>query len=263
MCVMCVSVIPHQETGGSASGNWLRAALARVVAAAGFAPGINMPHLEYKSNAASHLTAALIPPFPTLVSQLWTARLPQPPPPSASTSSSLCPSPFQRRFAPRPILFSLAPFPDFRQPACFRPPRSLTPFALCPCGPTLVVSASIESDANDCTASPTCLAGVQQLVRFLARRDPLLFFLPCLCQIMSRADDGHPCSAENAVWPTACGIYSVAVQLIRYPEIQSIMHRPPLCPLETGAAHAPFQSEPSRLPILAGSPARGLGVAGA
>jgi hypothetical protein len=55
--VMCVSVILHQETGGSASGNWLRAALTRVAAAIGFAPGIDEPHREYKSSAASHLTS--------------------------------------------------------------------------------------------------------------------------------------------------------------------------------------------------------------
>jgi hypothetical protein len=32
--VMCVSVIPPRETGGSACGNWLRAALTRVAAVA-------------------------------------------------------------------------------------------------------------------------------------------------------------------------------------------------------------------------------------
>ena len=131
---MYVSVIPHQETGGSASGNWLPAALARVAAAAGFAPGINKPHLDYKSNAASHLTSSSHP----SVSQLsflnfgrptsLDLSLPRPPPPFALP-------PFESRFAPRPILFPLAPFPDFRQPACFRPPRSPYTFRLVPLWP--------------------------------------------------------------------------------------------------------------------------------
>jgi hypothetical protein len=61
---------------------------------------------------------------------------------------------------------------------------------------------------------------------------------------MSRADDGHPSSAENTVSPTACEFYSAAVQLIRFPEIQSIVHRPLLCPLAMRISSAPCPSKP-------------------
>jgi hypothetical protein len=161
---MCVSVIPPQETGGSASGNWLRAALTRLAAAAGFAPGINEPHHEYKSSAASHLTsrsstlrfpAFVSPHFPTL----------DIPPTSTCLILALTfalSASFQRRFPPRPLLSPPRFPPNFREPAClnlfasFHPPlppssRPLSSLTLTP-APLLQSASRVLNSSSDLLA---------------------------------------------------------------------------------------------------------------
>jgi hypothetical protein len=78
---------------------------------------------------------------------------------------------------------------------------------------------------------------------------------------MSRADDNHSNSAANSVSPTVCGVASVAVQLIRFPEIQS-MHRPLLLPACDSCSPRPLASRTAALLIQARSPTRNLSVVG-
>ena len=180
-----------------------------------------MPHPDYKSSAASHLTfgsatlrfptfdcpsvclelrpslhhfptfALLCLPtfdstitFPRTLSCLSTARLPRP---SQSPPYTLF----------RPVAL----------PSSFRFLSSLTP------SPTLTTAFLLQPRPQVSNNFSDLLAG---------RESPL--FYPCGCQIMSRADDDHSSSAANSVSPTVCRVANVAVQLIRFPEIQS-MHR--------------------------------------
>ena len=153
---MCVWVIPPRETGGPAYGNWSPAALARVAVTADFAPGINQPHVKYKSSAASHLTSApSLVPFPnfhfTSFPNFRQSRPPRPPRPPCPLYTYPRPSSAASHIG----LYFLALFPNFRQPARL---DLLAPFyhLLYPA----LVSASLESNTNAYTTPLTYLADI-------------------------------------------------------------------------------------------------------
>ena len=259
---MCVSVIPHQETGGSASGNWLPAALARVAAAAGFAPGINKPHLEYKSNAASHLDCC----SHTSVSQLSFLNFGRPclDPPFPSSSSS--PLPFQHSSAASHL--DLSSFPSHRFLTFDNPPPSdlLGPSHLSPCAPvalpslfppllnrTLTIARLLQPAwqvSNSSSNFPACCESSSSyfLPLFVARLC-LVLTTATLVQLKTRSRqlpvDLQRCSAAHPVPRDSINNASAS------PMPACDEHPAPLA-----------RPNPPHLPILPGSLMRGLGVAG-
>ena len=181
-----------------------------------------MPHPNYKSSAASHLTFG----YSTSVSQLSTARLVCLelrflPTPFPNFRSTLFPNIRQHHLPRPPVTRTLSRLSTARLP---RPPRSppytlFRPVAL-PSSFRLLSSPTL-STASLLQPGPQLHNNLSDL---LVHRESPPF--PCGRQIMSRADDDHSSSAANSASPTVCRVTSVAVQLIRFPEIQS-MHRPP------------------------------------